>query len=186
MHFKYRLREAIEKLIEKHRGEARKQAFQSFLKLDEEILLVKDEFAFSFDTEIYPASWYYDGRYQFSKHYHQLVGELKSQGEEYDCAVLIDQIPEVKHWIRNIDSDSKYSFWLQKSKGRFYPDFIAELNDGRIAVIEYKGEHLKNNPKELEKKAIGELWASRSEGKFLFIWATKDNVNNLREKLISK
>lgn len=185
MHFKYKLREAVEKLIEKHRVQARKQAFQAFLELDEETLLVRDEFAFTFDKEIYPASWYYDGRYQFNKHYHELVGELKNQGEEYDCAVIIDQIPEIKHWIRNIDSDSRYSFWLQKSKGRFYPDFIAELNDGRIAVIEYKGNHLKDNPKELEKKAVGELWASKSEGKCLFIWATKDNVNNLRE-LISK
>lgn len=181
MHHKYKLREAVEKLIEKHRVVARKQAYQACLELDEDTLTVNDEFSFTFDIEIYPANWYYEGAYQFNKHYHKQVGELKKQGEEYDCAVKIDQLPEVKHWIRNIDSDSRYSFWLQKSKGRFYPDFVAELNDGRVLVVEYKGDHLKNNPDELEKKAVGELWAARSQGKCLFIWATKDNVNNLRD-----
>lgn len=183
IHFKYKLREAVENLIESHRIEARKQAFQVFLELDDDTVIVRDEFAFSFDKEIYPASWYYNGRYLFNKHYHNLVGELKSEGEEYECAVKIDQIPEVKHWIRNIDSNSQYSFWLQKSKGRFYPDFIAELNDGRIAVIEYKGNPYREMAKELEKKAVGELWASRSEGKCLFIWANVDNLSNLRELL---
>ncbi|WP_248928963.1 DEAD/DEAH box helicase [Paenibacillus hamazuiensis] len=183
VHYKYKLREAIEKLIGRHRETARKEAWQACLDLGEDVVLVSDEdrYCFTFDKEIYPASWYYDGRIKFNKHYHELVGELKSSGEEYECALLIDQLPEVKHWIRNIDSDSKYSFWLQKSKGRFYPDFVAELNDGRIVVIEYKGDHIKDGPEELEKKAVGELWAARSNGKCLFYWATKDNVNGLRD-----
>ena len=82
-----------------------------------------------------------------------MVGELKSSGEEFQCAVLIDSLPEIKHWIRNIDSDSKHSFWLQTSKQRFYPDFIAELTDGRTLVIEYKGDHIKNDPHEKREKS---------------------------------
>lgn len=34
---------------------------------------------------------------------------------------------------------------LPKSSGYFYADFVAEFVDGRILVIEYKGEHLKNS-----------------------------------------
>jgi len=179
--FKYKLRDAIEKLIDKHRMRAKVKAFQACLELDEDTLLVKDEFSFSFDPEIYPAKWYYDGRHKFNKHYYKLVGELKSSGEEFECALIIDSLPEVKRWVRNIDSDSRYSFWLQKSTGRFYPDFVAELHDGRILVVEYKGDHIKDSPEEREKKAIGELWAARSNGKCLFYWATKGNVDKLRD-----
>lgn len=185
IHFKYKLRDSIEKLIDKHRKQAKLQTFQDFLDLQVENIVVEDEFSFSFDQEIYPANWYYDGSYRFNKHYHELVGELKNQGEEFNCAVVIDQIPEVKHWIRNIDSNPNYSFWLQKSKGRFYPDFIAELNDGRIVVIEYKGDHLIYQPTEIEKKSIGELWDDRGGDKCKFIWATIDNVDNLRDLILN-
>ena len=56
----------------------------------------------------------------------------------------------------------------QTSRGRFYPDFVAELVDGRIAVVEYKGAHLLNDPYEIEKRQIGELWARKGERRCLF------------------
>ncbi len=180
VYFKYRLRDAVEKLIDRHRQQVRKQAYQTCLNLGDDTLFVTDEFVFTFDKDVYPASWYYDGHFKFNKHYHKLVGELKNTGEEFRCAQIIDSLPQVKHWIRNIDGQEKYSFWLQKSKGRFYPDFVAELNDGRLLVVEYKGDHIKDNEDSEEKKAIGELWAARSNGKCLFYWAIKDNVENLR------
>ena len=34
------------------------------------------------------------------------------------------------------------SFWLQTSSDKFYPDFVALLNDGRVLVVEYKGRIL--------------------------------------------
>ena len=46
--------------------------------------------------------------------------------------------------------------------------------DGRIAVVEYKGAHLLNDPYEIEKRQIGELWARNSQGKCLFGLITKD------------
>ena len=39
--------------------------------------------------------------------------------------------------------------------------------DGRILVVEYKGEHLWDGSE--EKRAVGEVWASRSNGKCLFV-----------------
>ena len=52
-----------------------------------------------------------------------------------------------------------------------YPDFVAELNDGRLLVIEYKGQVYKTNDDSKEKIAVGQLWADRSEGKCLFLMA---------------
>ena len=57
---------------------------------------------------------------------------------------------------------------LVTSRGRFFPDFVAELTDGRIAVVEYKGAHLLNDPYEIEKRQIGELWAHKSGGTCVF------------------
>ena len=52
---------------------------------------------------------------------------------------------------------------------KFYPDFIGELTDGRILVVEYKGADRWSNDDSKEKRAVGELWADRSQGKCLFI-----------------
>jgi len=124
--------------------------------------------AFSFETGIYPApaGSRYAGRWDFQKHYYPVIADLKDKGEEFDCARMIDRHPKVKHWVRNLDRDP--GFWLPVSKGRFFPDFIVELTDGRIAVIEYKGAHLRNDPHEIEKRQVGELWAAKSAGKCLF------------------
>lgn len=43
--------------------------------------------------------------------------------------------------------------------------------DGRILVVEYKGEHLRTVPSEIEKDQVGRLWASKSGGKCLFLMA---------------
>ncbi|WP_230130483.1 hypothetical protein [Bacillus sp. CECT 9360] len=127
----------------------------------------------------------YDGNYEFNKHYYKHVGELKSTGEELYCAKVIDSLSEVKHWVRNLEHDPSRSFWLQRSNGKFYPDFVAELNDGRILVVEYKGAIYASDPDEKEKKAIGELWTERSNGKCLFYWAMEDNVDNLKDFILN-
>jgi len=58
---------------------------------------------------------------------------------------------------------------LQTSSDKFYPDFIALLNDGRILVVEYKGSHLVTAADAKEKQLIGDLWADRSKGQALFL-----------------
>jgi hypothetical protein len=72
-------------------------------------------------------------------------------------------------WMRNLDSRPETSFWLQTSTDRFYPDFVARLRDGRIFVVEYKGEDRWGNDDSKEKRALGELWAERSGGQCLFV-----------------
>ena len=45
---------------------------------------------------------------------------------------------------------------------------MAELLDGRVAVVEYKGAHLLNDPYEIEKRQVGTLWARKSQSRCLF------------------
>jgi type III restriction enzyme len=52
----------------------------------------------------------------------------------------------------------------------FFP-VLADLKNGRIAVIEFKGAHLTSEPYEIEKKQVGLLWAGASQGKAVFDWA---------------
>jgi len=63
------------------------------------------------------------------------------------------------------------SFRLQTSKDWFYPDFLVQLNDGRVLVVEYKGGYLYDAADAEEKRMVGEVWASRSNGKCLFYYA---------------
>src|SRR5260370_39871122 len=73
------------------------------------------------------------------------------------------------------------AFWLQLSGGRFYPDFVAMLTDGRILVVEYKGKHLEQDAG--EKRLIGELWAEASSGHCLFEMPVDERLFGDRPKV---
>jgi type III restriction enzyme len=75
--------------------------------------------------------------------------------------------------VRNLDSDPVAGFWLPTSFGRFHPDFVCQLTDGRVLVVEYKGEHLRAVPKEIEKRQVGAVWAERSAGQAVFAMVYK-------------
>jgi type III restriction enzyme len=133
-----------------------------------------------FEAGRYPApvGSRYSGRYQFVKHYFPVLADLKDDGQEFGCAQLIDKHPQVKHWVRNLDT-APCGFALPTSRGRFFPDFVAELVDGRIAVLEFKGAHLVNDPYEIEKREVGSLWARNSTERVLFDWLlmTRDGLD---------
>ncbi len=127
-----------------------------------------------FEPNRYPApvASRYGGRYRFGKHYFPVIAGLKDAGEEFACAQQIDAHPKVRHWVRNL-ATAPCGFSLPTSRGRTYPDFVAELMDGRIAVLEYKGEHLKTDPYEIEKREIGRVWGQASGGRALYGWLLK-------------
>lgn len=124
---------------------------------------------------------YRGGSYRFSKHFYgsHLIHDLQERtpagelSEEFLCARAIDTSAEVKHWIRNIERQDKTSFWFATSSDYFYPDFVAELKDGRVLAIEYKGENLWNTDDSKEKRLIGRQWEERSKGRCLFLMARK-------------
>lgn len=166
---KFRIVEALVKVIAKHRDGRETQAFQLALipqsgldfKTSADLELVFEESRYAYREP-------YKGRTDFRKHLFRVVGDLEPTGEEHDCAVYIERMPEVKAWVRNT-SQQPSSFWLQTATDKFYPDFVTLLTDGRIMVIEYKGSHIASADDAKEKRLIGELWADRSGGSCLFL-----------------
>jgi type III restriction enzyme len=149
---KFRIVDALVKVIATHRDERERTAFEQAVMFPQSGL--------EFETNAYNQP--YRGATVFQKHFARVVGDL-------DCAVHIDRLPEVKVWARN-SVRQKNSFWLQTSSDKFYPDFVCKLQDGRVLVVEYKGKLLAPDPAEQQKKLIGELWADRSRGRCLFAW----------------
>jgi type III restriction enzyme len=62
--------------------------------------------------------------------------------------------------VRNLVHPTQFRF--PTATGSTYPDFIAQLKDGRILVIEYKGDDRFDHPKNHAKRAVGELWARKN------------------------
>ena len=128
---------------------------------------VSPEFCFEFTADRYSPNSYYEGGYVFNKHYFPRMGDFDSS-EEFKCAQLIDSLPQVWKWVRNLVR-SESAFWLATSTDRFYPDFAVLLNDGRHLVVEYKNAKDWSNNDSKDKRRVGELWADRSGGRCLFV-----------------
>lgn len=167
---KFRLRAALEAKIAEHRKSHERKAYNGLLfGPGTSRIEVSPSRAFTFDENRYSPNWWYNGPLRFNKHYFTKPGELKSEGEEFECAVFLDNHPKVWHWVRNLERRPESSFWLPTATDRFYPDFVVLLNDGRILVVEYKGEDRWSNDDSKEKRAVGTLWAERSGGQCLFV-----------------
>lgn len=167
---KFRLAQAIRAKLDTLRRAYRARGFTAILfpeqgRPDVEVAV---EMCFELDEDLYAPAWFYDGAYRWQKHAFNTVGELKNEGEEFDCAAFIDQMTEVLCWIRNVPR--RYgSFWLPTSTDRFYPDFVALLRDGRYLAIEYKNTDDWSNDDNREKRKIGALWQECSAGKCVFV-----------------
>ena len=179
---RFRLRDEVEQRIQEHREGERAAAFRGWL-LPESALTVSDERALNFKTMTYEPGWLYEGGFQFKKHYFgPKPGELRErradgeQTEEFQCAQFLDGLPQVKFWVRNLSKRAS-SFRLQTSKDWFYPDFVCQLHDGRVLVVEYKGRHL--IAESADKAAVGAVWAARSGGRCLFVMPTEQDFTPL-------
>ena len=166
---RFLLEKALREKIKGCREQAYTRGYQATLFGGQTRIETSYDYAFRYDPANYPAHWLYDGRYQFGKHYYRVVGELESSGEEFECAQAIDRCYQIKHWVRNLAQQPDFSFRLPLASGYFYPDFVAELKNGGILVVEYKGAHLQEY--EQEKRNVGELWEEKSQGKAHFLWA---------------
>lgn len=168
---KYDLRKALAGLIRDLRGERENGNYQALFSSDAESFATNSDMAMIFDEATYAYNQPYVGSRKFNKHYTSLIGDMKAEGEEFDCATYLDRHEKVRYWIRNVDS-KKTSFWLQLPARKFYPDFVAMLTDGRILVVEYKGEFYKTNDDSKVKIQIGNLWSEASNGRCLFCMPT--------------
>ncbi len=166
---KYRLVEALVRAIAEHRAARETEAYQRALLPQSGLdFATSADVGLTFDESRYGYNQPYKGPIQFEKHFCRVVGDLEESGEEHECAIYLDRLPEVRTWIRNT-SRQRHSFWLQTSTDRFYPDFVCLLTDGRILIVEYKGADRSTADDAREKDLIGEVWAERSSGTGLFI-----------------
>lgn len=180
---KYPLAAAVRAEIERRRDKAVSTGFQKSLSglAAAPALAENFRYAFTFHPDRYPARPpFYSGRYRFQKHYYPVIHDLREKradgkpAEEFLCARAIDLHPAVKHWVRNVERDERFSFWLPTATDYFYPDFVCELNDGRVLVIEYKGAHLLNDETR-EKSQVGHQWEASSNARCLFLLALEND-----------
>jgi len=166
---KYDLRKAVAQFIKELRGERETSQYSALFTANAADFATSADLSIIFDEQTYAPNQPYAGATKFNKHYTHLVGDLAANGEEFDCAVHLDRHEKVRYWIRNVEG-KKSSFWLQLPHAKFYPDFVAMLMDGRILVVEYKGQHLYEG--EAVKRQIGAVWADASGGNCLFCMPT--------------
>jgi type III restriction enzyme len=183
---RWRLVNAIESRIDQHRMKAARRTYQAVLFEDRGPKIeVRPDVVFEFPRQIgvYPAPSIYDGSLVLRKHFYKNIGTMEP--EEANCAGIIASHPNVAYWVRNLTS-GKYAFRLPLSDRGFYPDFVAMLKDGRIAVIEYKGAVYRTNDDSKEKNLIGKLWAARSGGRCLFELVGKDDMQARLESALAQ
>lgn len=113
----------------------------------------------------------------------------KDGGEEVKCALALDSLSGLKYWTRNVSRHAN-SFSLPTSTDKFYPDFVAVMEDGRSLVVQYKGKQLSSEESRdsREKELIGQQWAKALAGKAKFVMATmkRGDRKEVRQKISSE
>lgn len=157
------------------RQAARTNAYQTCLFSPDAAPQVSFDSGFRFFDGMFAGVPRYRGSYRFPKHF---LGDdqvaafdgKEEGGDEFKAAQQIDAMTEIEYWVRNV-SGHPNAFKLPTASGWTYPDFVAKLKDGRVLVVEYKGDHLVKEA--AEKRAVGELWQSASDGKGVYVFARK-------------
>lgn len=170
------------KIADHGRLQARR-ATEALFENRPEAVETSDEFAVNIEELKYAPIRLFESGHNFRKHAFDLVFEMN--GAEVECATRIDAHSNVARWLRNTEHETQGGFWLPKSPGRFFPDFIVELRDGHIVLIEYKMGKMANDPEELHKHAVGRLWAERSIGRVRFGWIVDKDWHTLQTVLES-
>ena len=78
---------------------------------------------------------------------------------------------------RSALSIPEFAFWLPTATDYFYPDFVAELTDGRLLVVEYKGDGYETNDDSREKRLVGERWAQTTGQLFVMVEKTLNGMD---------
>jgi type III restriction enzyme len=179
---KFRLRGALERKMVAGLVQAKQQVFDG-LFADESAFALRDEHTVVLEQGRYAYDFPYTGFMTLKRHFFPVIGNLKSSGEEFECAEFIaNELPGVAWWLRNVERKPT-SFWLQTASDRFYPDFVLQMDSGLLLAIEYKGAHIADSRDSQEKQRIGDLWARRSEGRCRFVWVENKNWQAIRAAL---
>jgi len=176
MRCKFILARKVREKLAAIRQRERNGVYQRYLFAPDAKVDVSFDRTFSFSDGMYWDQRRYRGRWKPRKHFlgPDRVPDFDGadNGEELQCAQAIDSLPGLKFWLRNVARHPN-SFWLPTATDKFYPDFVAQLQDGRLLVVEYKGAHIADGADTAEKRTVGLLWERRSGGKGLFLVVEK-------------
>ncbi|MDA7967784.1 MAG: DEAD/DEAH box helicase family protein [Gammaproteobacteria bacterium] len=167
---KYQLAEALKHRLARHEHEVSERTFQECL-FDNESIQCRPFFEFP-PRDYQTGGSVYAGSFKFKKHYYPFIGGLKSDGEEFECARIIDSAQHVKYWIRNLPKMADSYSIPVGVRANFYPDFVVLLDNGKLLIVEYKGGHLADGAKSDRKKQMGEFIERHSDNCF-FLMVTK-------------
>ncbi len=182
---KFLLRGLLERKIADLRREAVSRAYQEFFFTDgvKERVTVDAEFAFEFHPDAYSPTKDDPGAADFAAHYYPRIGAFDSD-EERQCALWLDRAAQkglIQFWVRNLVRKATGAFFLPTATGKFHPDFLCRLPDGRTLVVESKGA---DRWKEAEgDRKLGELWAELSGGQCLFVMVKDKRWDWIEAKL---
>lgn len=188
MRCKFILARRVRDKISAIRREERKRTYDRYLFNPGAKPDVSFDSAFQFQEGMYRDERRFRGRWKPRKHFleHVPAFDGAEDGEEFQCAQALDSLPEVSFWLRNV-ARHPASFWLPTATDKFYPDFVAQLEVGRLLVAEYKGARDIQSDDTREKRTIGELWERHSGGKGLFIIVEKSkDGKDMRAQLAEK
>ncbi len=190
MRGKSQLKSAVRGAIDRIRRKEREACWQRHLIAPEARPEVSFKHAFAFRDGMYAGEPLYHGPWRPTRHFlgpdRVPAFDGAADGEETQCAQALDGLPGLRHWIRNVARHPE-SFHLPTATGRFYPDFAAQLEDGRLLAVEYKGAHLADSLETREKRTIGALWERTSAGRCLFAMVEKDaDGKDMRQQLLEK
>jgi type III restriction enzyme len=166
---RHRLAKAVAEKVKNLRKEARRQAMEDFLFTDSSApVFVSAAATHLYDPNKYPYIQAYQGL-ELPNHFYPVIGDLETEGQEYNCARIIAHLGGIKFWVRNLSGEPECSFWIQTSSDKFYPDFVCELKNGKSLVVEYKAADWGNQKDNDEKERLGQLWEARSHGECIFL-----------------
>ena len=166
---RHRLAKAVADKLKNLRKEARRKALEDFLFSDASApVFVSAAATHLYDPNKYPYIEAYCGL-ALPRHFYPVIGDLKTEGEEYDCARTIAHLEGVEFWVKNLEGEPESSFWIQTSSDKFYPDFVCKLKNGKSLAVEYKGLDRATNDDTKEKERLGQLWEARSHGECIFL-----------------
>lgn len=190
MRCKFILARKVREKLAAIRQQERNGVYQRYLFAPEAKVDVSFDQAFSFKDGMYWDQRRYRGRWKPRRHFlgpeNVPVFDGAENGEEFQCAQAIDSLPGLKFWIRNVARHPN-SFWLPTATDKFYPDFVARMEDGKLLVVEYKGAHIADGADTAEKRTIGQLWERNSGGKGLFVVVEKTlDGKDMRTQMIEK
>jgi type III restriction enzyme len=176
-----RLKDRINDLRRAHRG----GLAQRWLLAPDAPVTTLANAAFEFRAGMYDGLPTYRGRYVFQKHFLERVPAFdgKQDGEEAEFALNLDRLPGLKWWVRNV-ARHPASFWLQTSTDRTYPDFVAQLEDGRLFVVEYKGADRWKDAQ--ESRTSGAAWERAGGGLYLMARLRDDDGRSAFVQLTDK